>query len=57
MKSIEGFLEKDIIENIHSTSSIPDPPTKKATRWDVLALDTIRFGAFKGLIDSKYCII
>jgi hypothetical protein len=55
MKSIgvRGFSQKDINENVHNTLSIPDPPTKKVTRWDVLALDTFRFRAFKGLINSK----
>jgi hypothetical protein len=57
MRSIGvGYFVRDIDENIHSTSPIPDPPTEKATRWDILVLDTIRFGAFKGLINSKSCI-
>jgi hypothetical protein len=55
--SVRGFLQKDINENMsiaHRQSL--DPPTEKETRWDVLALDTIRFRAFKGLINSKSCI-
>jgi hypothetical protein len=46
-------LVRDINENVHSASPIPDPPTEKETQWDVLALDMIRFRAFKGLINTK----
>jgi hypothetical protein len=51
-----GAFARDINKNVHSTSPIPDPSTEKATRWDVLALDTIRFREFKGLINNKSCI-
>jgi hypothetical protein len=30
-----------------------DPPIRKVTQWDILALDTLQSGAFKGLINSK----
>ena len=54
MKSIgiRDFSQKNINEKIHITSLIPDLPTKKETRLDVLALDTFRFGEFKGLIQN-----
>jgi hypothetical protein len=50
MKSIgvAGFSQKDINENVHGTSPILDPPTEKATRWDVIVIDMIRFKEFKG---------
>jgi hypothetical protein len=48
-----NFLQEVINENIHSTPSIPNPPTKRATQWDILALDTIKFGAFKKIINTR----
>jgi hypothetical protein len=39
----QSFLQKDINENILSTSLILDPPTEREIQWDILALDTIRF--------------
>jgi hypothetical protein len=50
---VRGFSQKYINKNVHNTLPIPDLPTKKARRWDILELDTFRFKAFKGLINSK----
>jgi len=48
-----GYLVRDIDKNVHSASLIPDPPAEKETQWDVLALDMIRFRAFKGIINTE----
>jgi hypothetical protein len=49
----QSFLQKDINENVHNMSLIPNPSTERATQWDVLALDTIGFWEFKELINTK----
>jgi hypothetical protein len=48
--------QEDTNENIHHVSPMPNMPTKKVTRWDVLALRYIGSEAFKELINSKYRI-
>jgi hypothetical protein len=53
---VEGFSQKDVNESVQGASVTTDPPTEKVTQWDVLALDMIRFRAFKRLINSKSCI-